>query len=996
MMQKTPTLLLNGATFTDQDNNDSDSNGNNKHQTVSNLITSLLLPSTSHDSLDSITETRPFNEWMSAHRKRALSVPDLGRLYKEWKLYQNTGLDTIKPCHLQVDLLNIQLDSPLKRPAMRVKMGAIKYVSSRSTIPTGDWNEGFVFMVSYHAQLFNTIEFDLYDVPRKYWPKGINHVGKAKLKISRLKGREDVFTTFLPIYEYGNSRRRLPPDTTELIERSGMFKKAMGTIFKKANLIGSVQIRIRYKFQLAEDAAAAVIEQWKHTLHTEQINGISRITTDTQQQVNEFGENRPTLDVIHPLDDTHPCTSSSSSSSERRTSHQTGTNIRNNNSSSTLVRKSSKNKKGNTKRPSLQPSISSSNFKTNDNNSRSQHGRGDLAQDETFINQLFKNQMEKMMTTHIPNEKTSSFSPTGSSSSSTTKYHHRHWRAGFSKKNRNKRQRQKTRCMSFDWWTALLNPNKDEFSARGRRYGFQQNDTEGANKDIITSKNSVNNTKNGDASFPHWQPSVNKEHGRAYRLTRRAKKKAKHIISSVDFGDKSFGSRWMQDSFEVVALAHPVADHLIGLAVKTQTQALVRAIIVLANSFGQGFKVTAFKLVKAMLLLERYYKSLPKQISSTEITDRYLIDAGNHYFRYALVAYGWRGLAYLGLYGQLIRRSGGKSRSNRLAILNYLRVESGDLLGYEYGMREGAAFQPSYFVAVDRPKKNIVLSIRGTWSLYDAITDLVCYYAPWKGGLVHSGMLASAQWFFIHIVPQIFRYIHLHRKYLKGFVITGHSLGGGAASLLTMMVADELKTLRKLAENPDFNLQCYSYAPVALVSYDLASQYDQYIHSFIVQDDIVGRLSYGTALKLKELILDTISSYEALGGMAKVLTNSKSRKLLFEIIDKCRTLIFQTSTFDSPPVLYIPGKVIHIRRRRVKRFGGGNNKGKTTTAHMSKHIPGASRPLYSVHLGNRQICEEMIVTKTAILDHTIGAYQEAFDKLSAMHPALLYPSNLIG
>lgn len=167
---------------------------------------------------------------------------------------------------------------------------------------------------------------------------------------------------------------------------------------------------------------------------------------------------------------------------------------------------------------------------------------------------------------------------------------------------------------------------------------------------------------------------------------------------------------------------------------------------------------------------------------------------------------------------------------------------------------------------------------------------------------MHSGMLASAQWFFIHIVPQIFRYIHLHRKYLKGFVITGHSLGGGAASLLTMMVADEMNTLRQLAENPDFYLRCYSYAPVALVSYDLACRYDQYIHSFIVQDDIVGRLSYGTALKLKELVLDTISSYEALGGMAKVITNSKTRKLCFDIIDKCRTLIFK-STDDAPPVV---------------------------------------------------------------------------------------------
>ncbi|KAI8098988.1 uncharacterized protein BX664DRAFT_254058 [Halteromyces radiatus] len=37
-------------------------------------------------------------------------------------------------------------------------MGAIKYVSSRSNTPTGDWNEGFVFVVSFHAQLFNTIE----------------------------------------------------------------------------------------------------------------------------------------------------------------------------------------------------------------------------------------------------------------------------------------------------------------------------------------------------------------------------------------------------------------------------------------------------------------------------------------------------------------------------------------------------------------------------------------------------------------------------------------------------------------------------------------------------------------------------------------------------------------------------------------------------------------------------------------------------------------------
>lgn len=454
-----------------------------------------------------------------------------------------------------------------------------------------------------------------------------------------------VIVRFLPIYEYSNSRRRLPPDTTELIERSGMFKKAMGTVFKKAKLIGSVQVRIRYRFQDPEDAAAAVIEQWKHTLHTEQIKGVSKITSDIQQQQQQeqldgSSDNQSTHDVIHPLD-THPRTSSevrNSSSATITTNIESGGlgDNRLNNSSSTLVRESSSRRgsskhinKGsaNLKRPSSQSSKSSTNFKTNDNNSRSQHGRGDLARDETFINELFKNQLEKMMTANIPSKKQPSlFSPTGSSSSSSSgpsksrsfRYHHRRWRPGFTKKkkktNRRKRRKQRQQrqhnapahCMSFDWLTALIHPNKDEYSARGRRYGFQQNDMEvdekGADKDIITSKNSGSTSSPAPATRSlRGQQNVclnddddddddddrrdEKEHGRACRLTHKAKKKARHIISSVDFGDKSFGSRWMQDSFEVVALAHPVADHLIGLAVKTQTQALVRAIIVLANSF---------------------------------------------------------------------------------------------------------------------------------------------------------------------------------------------------------------------------------------------------------------------------------------------------------------------------------------------------------------------------------------------------------------------------
>lgn len=59
-----------------------------------------------------------------------------------------------------------------------------------------------------------------------------------------------------------------------------------------------------------------------------------------------------------------------------------------------------------------------------------------------------------------------------------------------------------------------------------------------------------------------------------------------------------------------------------------------------------------------------------------------------------------------------------KTRSNKEAIVRYLKIPPEDLLGYEYGLRKGAVFQPSYFVAIDRGYEAIVLGIRGTWVTY--------------------------------------------------------------------------------------------------------------------------------------------------------------------------------------------------------------------------------------------------------------------------------------
>jgi hypothetical protein len=52
----------------------------------------------------------------------------------------------------------MRTDAHVKRPVMRLRVGAQHYFSHRSKKPTGDWNEGFVFVISYHSQLFDTLE----------------------------------------------------------------------------------------------------------------------------------------------------------------------------------------------------------------------------------------------------------------------------------------------------------------------------------------------------------------------------------------------------------------------------------------------------------------------------------------------------------------------------------------------------------------------------------------------------------------------------------------------------------------------------------------------------------------------------------------------------------------------------------------------------------------------------------------------------------------------
>ncbi|KAI9345061.1 hypothetical protein BD770DRAFT_186465 [Pilaira anomala] len=267
-----------------------------------------------HASLLNGSKPAQLEHWLQERQCRSVSVPDLGKLKVEWDRYQHSDTyHSISETQMQVDLLNIRMDSELKRPQIRVKMGPSQYVSRRSKVPTGDWNEGFLFVVSYHAQLFNTIEFDLYDKPHKHWPS-TRHVGKAKLKLSSLSNKEDVFVTFLPIYEYQLKRtlsaelQQLDDDMSSSISSSSWVEPHH---HKKTELIGSLQIRVRYKFQYPAREDEATLDHHRLVVPVptrspeEETRSIESLCSVDSEKTVPIGENTflqvPMEDPVHPL-----------------------------------------------------------------------------------------------------------------------------------------------------------------------------------------------------------------------------------------------------------------------------------------------------------------------------------------------------------------------------------------------------------------------------------------------------------------------------------------------------------------------------------------------------------------------------------------------------------------------------------------------------------------------------------------------------------------------
>ncbi|RHY15386.1 hypothetical protein DYB36_005605 [Aphanomyces astaci] len=160
------------------------------------------------------------------------------------------------------------------------------------------------------------------------------------------------------------------------------------------------------------------------------------------------------------------------------------------------------------------------------------------------------------------------------------------------------------------------------------------------------------------------------------------------------------------------------------------------------------------------------------------------------------------------------------------------------------------ANQPAFGLVVKPDEKLGILMIRGSKSVQDVLTDLQIASAATTtstsssgplDSFAHHGMAQAATWV-KHQVHDSLK--ELDRQGYR-FMINGHSLGGGVAALLSVMLHDEFPSL-----------ECFAYAVPACASRDIADACVSYVHSIVLRDDFVPRAKTHNIVKLSAELKD--------------------------------------------------------------------------------------------------------------------------------------------
>ncbi|KAJ7523940.1 hypothetical protein O6H91_18G069400 [Diphasiastrum complanatum] len=213
-------------------------------------------------------------------------------------------------------------------------------------------------------------------------------------------------------------------------------------------------------------------------------------------------------------------------------------------------------------------------------------------------------------------------------------------------------------------------------------------------------------------------------------------------------------------------------------------------------------------------------------------------------------------------------------------LANHLKVKEEKIIKH---VPTSEVLKPAFYIAVDDTRQCVVMSIRGTLTATDILTDLNPHSEQFVGGYAHSGMLAAARSFMDSEASTLQDILIANEGYK--LVLVGHSLGAGTASLLCMLLHGSVNGGPVLTLGiPSSEIVCWGYGCPPCVDKGLAER-AIFINNVILQDDIVARACPAALEDLRAEILAT--------NWSQVFQNGSRMKTMIELVKSTHATLKQ-------------------------------------------------------------------------------------------------------
>jgi len=233
---------------------------------------------------------------------------------------------------------------------------------------------------------------------------------------------------------------------------------------------------------------------------------------------------------------------------------------------------------------------------------------------------------------------------------------------------------------------------------------------------------------------------------------------------------------------------------------------------------------------------------------------------------------------------------------------------------------ESTIARPAWYIAVDDSRKMIVICLRGTKNAADALTDVLANFdgvvlrdydresssggraseKKYCAGLAHFGQMQSARNVLSDMQQDLIKTLEEYPAY--AIRVTGHSLGGGAAVLLALMLRERCS----FAAGRDVRVVAFGCPSV--LTRKLSEYCKEFTICIINRRDIIPRLT----LNAMRYLLHACLYVQNLDfkNRALISLNLFPKDKIREIERELRSSVSANSPRES--VLFVPGEIYHL------------------------------------------------------------------------------------